>query len=103
MSSVGSRLEKTDGIEGVPSCREKLCVFLAQKQFGEEDPKPDQACGVGQVLGFIRRESRSGQPHGLADSSHHSPAQVSRPRSNIFGTGSSEPILKAFGEFTGPI
>ena len=29
VSSVGSRLEKTDGIEGVPSCRERLSAFLA--------------------------------------------------------------------------
>ena len=80
-----------------------LSVFLAQKQSCEEDPRPDQPCGVGQISGFIRRESGSGQPYGLADSGHHNPIQVSWPRSNISGTGSGEPILKAFGEFIGSI
>ena len=66
MSSTTNRLEKTDGIEGVPSCREKLSAFLAQKQSGEEDPRLDQVYGVDQVSGFIQRESGPGQPHGLA-------------------------------------
>ena len=41
VSFAGRLLEKTDGIEGVPSCREKLSAFLAQKQSGEEDLRSD--------------------------------------------------------------
>ena len=35
VSSISSHLEKTDGIEGVPSCKEKLSAFLALKQSGK--------------------------------------------------------------------
>ena len=98
--SAGSRWEKTDGIEDVPSRREKLSDCLAQKLSGE-DPRTDQIFGVGQVLGLIQRESRPGQLHGLALSAHHSPVQASWPRANMSGIGSDEPILRALGEFIG--
>ena len=47
MSAAGSRWEKTDGTEEVPSGREKQIGCLAQKQSSEEVLRSDPFCGAG--------------------------------------------------------
>ena len=98
VSSAGSHWEKTDGTEEVPLGREKQSDCLAHKQSDVEVSRSDLFCGVGQVLGLIQREGGLGQLPGL-----HSPTQTSRPKVNMPGIGSGEPIKRAFGAFTGPV
>ena len=100
MRYAGSSWEKTDGIEDVLSHRERLSDCLAHKQSGEEDPWKDQFCRVGQGLGLVQRESRPSHLYGLVLPGHQSPVQAPQPGVNSFGTGSSEPTLRAFGELT---
>ena len=92
---------RTNGIEDVPSRRKKKIGCLAQKQFDEVDPRPDQIRGVGQDTGLIQRVAGPGQTHGLVIPSHHGLVQAPRPKANTPSLGLGEPILRAFGEFLG--